>query len=64
MVLNYFKGVDQENINKILKTLTMDCVFSIETHGIGLIGHQEITMVEDKNMTGKLPNLRPANVYI
>ena len=43
LVLNYFKGVDEENINKILKTLTVDCVFSIETHGIELIGHQEIT---------------------
>ena len=43
LILNYFKGVDEENINKILKTLTVDCVFSIETHGIELIGHQEIT---------------------
>ena len=25
---------------------------------------QKVTIVEDKNMTGKLPNLRPADVYI
>ena len=43
LVLNYFKGVDEENINKILKTLTVDCVFSIENHGIELIGHKEFT---------------------
>jgi len=43
LVLEYFKGVDEENISSILDTLTEDCVFSIETHGIKLIGHDEIT---------------------
>ena len=42
LVLNYFKGVDEENIDAILETLTEDCVFSIETHGIKLVGHKEI----------------------
>ena len=42
LVLDYFKGVDEENIDVILETLTKDCVFSIETHGIKLVGHKEI----------------------
>ena len=43
LVLQYFKGVDEEDISAILKTLTKDCVFSIETHKIKLVGHEEIT---------------------
>ena len=43
LVLEYFKGVDEENISSVLDTLTEDCVFSIETHGIKLVGHDEIT---------------------
>lgn len=43
LVLQYFKGVDEKNIDAILKTLTKDCVFSIETHGVKLVGHEEIT---------------------
>ena len=43
LVLDYFKGVDEENIDAILETLTENCVFSIETHGIKLVGHKEIT---------------------
>ena len=42
LVLDYFKGVDEENIDAILEILTEDCVFSIETHGIKLVGHKEI----------------------
>ena len=43
LVLQYFKGVDEEDINAILTTLTKDCIFSIETHKIKLVGHEEIT---------------------
>ena len=43
LVIQYFKGVDEEDINAILTTLTEDCVFSIETHKIKLVGHEEIT---------------------
>ena len=45
LVLKYFKGVDEENISSVLDTLTEDCVFSIETHGIKLVGHDEITIM-------------------
>ena len=43
LVLRYFRGVDKEDINAILTTLTEDCVFSIETHKIKLVGDEEIT---------------------
>ena len=43
LVIQYFKGVDKEDISAILTTLTEDCVFSIETHKIKLVGHEEIT---------------------
>ena len=43
LVLDYFKGVDEEDIDAILKTFTKDCIFSIETHKIKLVGHEEIT---------------------
>ena len=42
LVLEYFKGVDEENIDAILNTLPEDCFFSIETHGVKLFGHKEI----------------------
>ena len=43
LVLKYFKGDDEEDIGAILKTLTKDCIFSVETHKIKLVGHEEIT---------------------
>ena len=43
LVLEYFKGVDEKDIVAILRALTKDCIFSIETHGVKLVGHEEIT---------------------
>ena len=48
LVLRYFRGVDKEDINAILTTLTEDCVFSIETHKIKLVGHEEITSMFER----------------
>ena len=42
-VLDYFRGVDQEDLALIFTTLCEDCLFSVETHGIVLKGHQEIS---------------------
>lgn len=41
-VLRYFAAVDGEDIATLLDTLTEDCVFRVETHGIELKGHEEI----------------------
>jgi ketosteroid isomerase-like protein len=42
LVLRYFSGVDGEDIETVLSTLTPDCVFRVETHGVELTGHAEI----------------------
>ena len=42
LVLRYFAGVDGEDIDMVLSTLTPDCAFSVETHGVTLQGHAEI----------------------
>jgi len=41
-VLRYFAAVDGEDIDALLETLTKDCVFRVETHGIELRGHDAI----------------------
>ena len=43
LVTEYFRGVDEEDINQILSTLQIDCVFSIETHNVLLQGHKQIS---------------------
>ena len=43
LVEAYFAAVDGENLPGVLATLTKDCVFSVETHGIHLHGHDEIS---------------------
>ena len=43
MVVSYFHGVDSEDLPLLLSTLSANCVFSIETHNIKLIGHEAIT---------------------
>ena len=43
LVEAYFAAVDGENLPGVLATLTRDCVFSVETHGIHLHGHDEIS---------------------
>ena len=43
MVESYFHGVDHEDLPLVLSTLSLHCVFSIETHSIKLVGHEAIT---------------------
>jgi ketosteroid isomerase-like protein len=42
LVSEYFAGVDGEDIGRVLATLTEDCRFTVETHGVELTGHDEI----------------------
>ena len=42
LVLPYFSGVDGQDIDTLLGTLHESCVFSVETHGVTLFGHDEI----------------------
>ncbi len=42
LVKRYFQGVDQADFEAVTETLTDDCVFSVETHGVELQGIEEI----------------------
>ena len=42
LVKQYFAAVDQEDLSGVLATLAADCVFTVETHGVRLEGHDEI----------------------
>ena len=43
LVKRYFAAVDREDIDELLSTLTPNCLFTVETHGVQLSGHSEIT---------------------
>lgn len=42
MVLAYFAAVDGERLGDVLELLSKDCAFSVETHGVRLVGHTQI----------------------
>lgn len=42
LVRTYFVAVDGEDLDGVLATLTPNCRFTVETHGVCLIGHAEI----------------------
>lgn len=41
LVERYFYGVDSEDFSVITETLTEDCIFSVETHGVRLTDPQD-----------------------
>lgn len=43
LVRSYFTAVDAEDMEGVLATLMPDCRFSVETHGVVLDGHDEIS---------------------
>ncbi len=42
LVRRYFYGVDNADFEIIVETMTDDCVFTVETHGVKLQGGEEI----------------------
>jgi hypothetical protein len=48
LVISYFKGVDDQDIDILLGTLDARCVFAVETHGVKLHGHDEIRGMFDR----------------
>ena len=42
LVTRYFAAVDSESIDRVLGTLSEDCTFSVETHGVQLSGKTQI----------------------
>ncbi|MCR9256231.1 MAG: nuclear transport factor 2 family protein [Alphaproteobacteria bacterium] len=43
LVRTYFAAVDGEDLPGVLATLTEDCRFTVETHGVELTGHEAIS---------------------
>ncbi len=43
LVEAYFAAVDAGDLPAVLATLAPDCVFTVETHGVRLQGHEEIS---------------------
>ena len=43
LVKRYFDAVDQEDLPALLNTLTANCIFTVETHGVRLEGHDAIS---------------------
>lgn len=43
LVEAYFAAVDAEDLPGVLATLAPDCVFTVETHGVRLQWHKEIS---------------------
>jgi ketosteroid isomerase-like protein len=43
LVKRYFDAVDGEDLSGLLDTLAPECVFTVETHGVRLEGHAEIS---------------------
>jgi len=43
LVEQYFAAVDAEDLEAVLATLAIECIFTVETHAIRLQGHQEIS---------------------
>jgi len=62
LVRAYFAGVDSENIDQILSTLTRDCRFSVETHGVELVGYAEIRGMFDR-LWSKHSSVRHDNLH-
>ena len=47
-VIDYFRGVDTQDIQLILSTLTSDCYFSVETHGVSMNGSKAISQMFER----------------
>lgn len=48
LVQRYFAAVDGEDFDAIWGTMTDDCVFSVETHGVRLQGREAIAAMFDR----------------
>lgn len=48
LVMRYFGAVDGEDFETLRGTLTHDCVFTVETHGVELVGIDAIAGMFEK----------------
>ena len=47
-VIDYFRGVDTQDIQLILSTLKSDCYFAVETHGVSMHGSKAISQMFER----------------
>ncbi len=47
-VIDYFRGVDTQDIQLILSTLTNNCYFAVETHGVSMHGTKAISQMFER----------------
>ena len=47
-VIDYFRGVDTQDIQLILSTLASDCYFAVETHGVSMHGSKAISQMFER----------------
>ena len=47
-VIDYFRGVDTQGIQLILSTLTNNCYFAVETHGVSMHGTKAISQMFER----------------
>lgn len=52
LVQRYFAAVDGEDLPALLATLSEDCIFTVETHGVRLEGHGAISGMFDRLWAG------------
>jgi len=64
LVERYFAGVDGEDFAAIQSTLTEDCVFTVETHGVELIGLEQISGMFDRLWSRHAAVRHEAFVYV
>jgi ketosteroid isomerase-like protein len=65
-VTDYFHFVDTEDLEAILKLITSDCLFTVETHGIKLTGSEDIAVrfrVTNKLNGGGIVNKSNCNFF-
>ena len=64
LVERYFTAVDAQDLSGVLATLTPDCRFSVETHGVVLNGHAEITGMFERLWDAHAAVLHDQFVYV
>lgn len=64
LVERYFHGVDAREIGTILGTLNEDCRFTVETHGVEVLGHAGIRAMFERLWTGHSRVLHDRFVHI
>lgn len=64
LVQRYFTAVDAHELETVLSTMAPDCRFTVETHGVVLSGHSEITGMFERLWQAHAAVLHDQFVYV